>query len=161
LSQDIDPRVEAVAKILAHWIRYDWDDLHNRDISAEFTDWAYNGIGDLHMQGGKPALRRVAQKMIAAYRDAAADGVQKPKSASAELIAYVEKIIKEYQEYIKATPGLLSLLYDIDLLPEQLLHVLCINPPAASPNASRMAAVCELWKRQIPAPPAAKEASDA
>lgn len=42
-----------------------------------------------------------------------------------------------YREQINNTPALLSLLYDIDLLPEQIrLYV----------NAVRMAAVCELFK---------------
>ena len=72
------------------------------------------------------------------------------EAASPELKEYVEGVIKEYRSYVSATPDLLSLLYDIDLLPEQLLHVLRVNPSAAGPNATRMSAVCELWKRQAP-----------
>ena len=42
-----------------------------------------------------------------------------------------------YRKQINETPTLLSLLYDIDLLPEQIrLYV----------NATRMIAVCELFK---------------
>lgn len=45
--------------------------------------------------------------------------------------------VKPYREQINKTPALLSLLYDIDLLPEQIrLYV----------NANRMIAVCELFK---------------
>lgn len=77
------------------------------------------------------------------------------EAASAELTGYVESVVAEYRPFIAGTPGLMSLLYDIDLLPEQLLHVLRVNPPAAVPNAARMSAVCELWKRQA-RPPAAE-----
>lgn len=59
-------QIEAAARVLARWINYAWDGLHDRDISAEFPDWAYNGIGSLSMQGGKPALRRVAREMMEA-----------------------------------------------------------------------------------------------
>ncbi len=42
-----------------------------------------------------------------------------------------------YRQFINENPPLLSLLYDIDLLPEQIrLYV----------NANRMIAVCELFK---------------
>lgn len=45
--------------------------------------------------------------------------------------------VQPYREQINKTPALLSLLYDIDLLPEQIrLYV----------NANRMIAVCELFK---------------
>jgi hypothetical protein len=65
--------------------------------------------------------------------------------------AYVHRVVKEYSPLVDAEPGLLSLLYDIDLLPEQLLHVLEVNPNAAGPNATRMAAVCLLWRVRDPA----------
>lgn len=78
----------------------------------------------------------------------------KKKAAPKELTDYVTGVAARYRAYINADPGLLSLLYDIDLLPEQLLHVLSVNPDAAAPNAARMTAVCELWKRQAPDAPA-------
>jgi hypothetical protein len=59
--------VDAAARILATWIGYSWDGLSDRDISAEYPDWARNGIGDLHMQGGKPALRRVVTAILTTY----------------------------------------------------------------------------------------------
>lgn len=70
--------------------------------------------------------------------------------ASKELTEFVNGIVSKFQPYVNAEPGLLSLLYDIDLLPEQLLHVLEHNPPAAAPNAMRMSAVCALWKVRDP-----------
>lgn len=45
--------------------------------------------------------------------------------------------MRPYRKQINETPALLSLLYDIDLLPEQ------IRLPV---NAGRMIAVCELFK---------------
>lgn len=71
---------------------------------------------------------------------------KKRELASDELRSYVNGVAARYRVYISAEDGLLSLLYDIDLLPEQLLHVLDVNPPAAGPNATRMAAICELWR---------------
>lgn len=62
--------------------------------------------------------------------------------------AYIDKVCNEYQAYINDNMGLLSMLYDVDLLPEQLQHVLEVNPAAAGPNSQRMIAICELWKRQ-------------
>lgn len=65
-QQPAEQAVEAAAKVLAAWIGYAWDGLHDRDISAEYRDWCWNGAGHLNMQGGKPALRRVARAMIEA-----------------------------------------------------------------------------------------------
>lgn len=42
-----------------------------------------------------------------------------------------------YRKYIRDNPELMSLLYDIDLLPEQIVLYI---------NAIRMIAVCELFK---------------
>ncbi len=67
-----ESHVEAAAKVLADWIGYDWEGLGDRDISPEYPDWAYNGIGDLGMQGGKPALRKVVLAMLSAARFAPA-----------------------------------------------------------------------------------------
>lgn len=56
---------------------------------------------------------------------------------TAEELQAVAEVTQRYQQYITETPALLSLLYDIDLLPEQIrLYV----------NANRMVAVCELFK---------------
>lgn len=76
--------------------------------------------------------------------------VPKKTTPSPKLTEYVRGIVTKYQSYVNAESGLTSLLYDVDLLPEQLLHVLDVNPPAAGPNASRMAVICELWKRVPP-----------
>lgn len=63
----------------------------------------------------------------------------------------VEDVARRYEQLVNSEPDLLSLLYDIDLMPEQLLHVLEVNPDAVTPNACRFAAVCELWKARDPA----------
>ena len=53
----------------------------------------------------------------------------------------MDAAIAPYRKQVTETPALLSLLYDIDLLPEQ------IRIPV---NVGRMIAVCELFKR-VPA----------
>jgi len=75
-GEDSAEVIEEGAKILAKWIGYAWDGLSDRDISAECKDWAYNGIGALGMQGGKPALRKVAASVLAlaATRSGSATG---------------------------------------------------------------------------------------
>lgn len=50
----------------------------------------------------------------------------------------VDKIVQPYRSFINSTPELLSLLYDIDMLPEQTISI---------PGAIRLAAFCEVWKR--------------
>lgn len=60
-----DGAVEDGAKILAKWLGYDWDGLSDRDISDNYPDWAFNGIGHKGLQGGKPALRKVAASILA------------------------------------------------------------------------------------------------
>lgn len=50
---------------------------------------------------------------------------------------FIQERTDEYRKYINSKPELLSLLYDIDLLPEQ------IRIPV---NVGRMIAVCELFK---------------
>ncbi len=69
--------VESVARIFAKWINYSWEGLSDRDISDRFPDWAYNGIGDLGYQGGKPGLRKLALAVLRA-------------SGHAELVAALE-----------------------------------------------------------------------
>lgn len=76
--------------------------------------------------------------------------IERRQPADADLTKYVTSIATRYAPYVNATAGLLSLLYDIDLLPEQLSHVLGINPSAALPNSQRFMAVCELWKIAYP-----------
>ena len=71
----------------------------------------------------------------------------KPGDMATELKQYVDAVLEKYRPVVNQTPELLSILYDVDLLPEQLLHVLEHNPPAAGPNASRMAMICELYAR--------------
>lgn len=55
---------------------------------------------------------------------------------------FCQQHTQPYRKMINATPGLTSLLYDIDLLPEQIVRAV---------NVSRMIAVCELWKLAYPA----------
>lgn len=59
--------LEAAAIELSSWIRCGWEYLDDIDISDRFPDWACNGIGHLHMQGGRPAVRKAAARVITAY----------------------------------------------------------------------------------------------
>jgi len=52
-----------------------------------------------------------------------------------------QRMTQGYRQQINETPALLSLLYDIDLMPEQIVLPV---------NAVRMSAVCELFKRLTP-----------
>ena len=49
--------------------------------------------------------------------------------------------VHTYQTQVSESPALLSILYDIDLLPEQIMRPV---------NASRMIAFCEVFKRLTP-----------
>jgi len=49
----------------------------------------------------------------------------------------VDEILKDYRGYINPRAGLMSLLYDIDMLPEQ-----CVTRV----GAIRLAGLCEVWK---------------
>jgi hypothetical protein len=60
--------LDAAAETLAAWLGLAWEGLHDSDISGDWPDWSWNGIGQKQMQGGRPALRRVAQKMMEAAR---------------------------------------------------------------------------------------------
>ena len=55
-----------------------------------------------------------------------------------DVVKFIEEVTHPYLKFINETPALLSVLYDIDLLPEQ------IRLPV---NATRMAAFCELWQK--------------
>lgn len=83
-------------------------------------------------------------------RTAIGHEIERRQPADADLTKYVKSIATRYGPYVNATAGLLSLLYDIDLLPEQLSHVLDVNPSAALSNSQRFMAVCELWKIAYP-----------
>lgn len=48
------------------------------------------------------------------------------------------EIVMRYAKFISARPALLSLLYDIDMLPEQTMTMT---------GAVRLAAFCEVWKK--------------
>jgi hypothetical protein len=55
-----------------------------------------------------------------------------------DIATFIEEVTHPYLKFINETPALLSVLYDIDLLPEQ------IRLPV---NAARLAAFCELWQK--------------
>ena len=63
------------------------------------------------------------------------------QKALEDALKFIEEETAPYRKQINETPALTSLLYDIDLLPEQ------IRLPV---NATRMVAVCELFKRLTP-----------
>jgi len=60
----------------------------------------------------------------------------------------VSEILSKYAKFINARPLLMSLLYDIDMLPEQTV---------TRAGAIRLAGLCEVWKKgeqgELPAPP--------
>ncbi len=59
-----------------------------------------------------------------------------------------QEVTQRYRKQISDTPELLSLLYDIELMPEQIrLYV----------NALRMAAICEVYKRYYSLPPSPEQ----
>jgi hypothetical protein len=58
-----------------------------------------------------------------------------------EEIDAARQMTQPFREQVNSTPALLSLLYDLDLMPEQIVLPV---------NAVRMAAVCELFKRLTP-----------
>lgn len=49
--------------------------------------------------------------------------------------------VRTYQTQVRENPALMSILYDIDLLPEQIMRPV---------NASRMIAFCEVFKQLTP-----------
>ena len=51
--------------------------------------------------------------------------------------AAAQLVVQPFREQINADSKLMSILYDIDLLPEQIRTM---------PNAMRMMAFCEVWK---------------
>lgn len=55
----------------------------------------------------------------------------------------VAKAVQPYRKEISDNPALLSLLYDVDLLPEQINRYV---------NVNRMVAICELFKMVPPKP---------
>jgi hypothetical protein len=55
--------------------------------------------------------------------------------------AAVAEAVQPYRKQINETPALLSILYDIDLMPEQIRLMV---------NAGRMIAFCEVFKRLTP-----------
>lgn len=59
---EVMARDDAAAKELCKWIGYSWEGYDERDISDRFPDWAPSG----NMQGGRPALRKVTKRMLAA-----------------------------------------------------------------------------------------------
>mgnify|MGYP000922428315 CR=1 FL=1 len=85
---------------------------------------------------------------------------ERPENPS--LKAHINLVADKYRPLVNAEAGLRSARYDVDLLPEQLLHVLDVNPDAAAPNANRFMLICELWKlAHPPATPAPKASSEA
>lgn len=72
--------------------------------------------------------------------------MSKPYKLPAALAKKINASVKKWIPYINETPGLLSLLYDIDLMPEQIGHIMDVNPRAAPVNCTRMVAFCMLWK---------------
>lgn len=66
--------------------------------------------------------------------------------------AGVEEMLQKYVAFVRDRPMLISLLYDIDMLPEQ-----CVTRA----GAFRLAGLCEVWRKgengELPPPPTPKE----
>lgn len=57
---------DAAAKKLAEWIGYSWDGMREERIADRgYKQWAFNGIGHKHFQGGKQDLRDLAAEIAA------------------------------------------------------------------------------------------------
>jgi hypothetical protein len=61
--------------------------------------------------------------------------IQTDRESAAPLI---DEILQPYLKFINSTPELVSMLYDIDMMPEQTTSIT---------GAIRLAAFCEVWKR--------------
>jgi len=59
-ARPVADTIEAGAKILAAWLGYSWEGMPDRDISDRFRDFARPG----EFQGGKPALRKMAARIL-------------------------------------------------------------------------------------------------
>lgn len=107
---DVDA-VEEGAKIIASWIGYAWDGLGERDISDQYPDWSYNGIGSRGMQGGRPALRKIAAKILALQKTPPVDHVEpvgylKPNSPEVVQPLYIDadERTEEWQKQVFTIP---------------------------------------------------------
>lgn len=136
------PEREAVAKIVdplpfaADWVGMPITQMGRQDVALTKADAILALPSALVVERG--------------VNSSAPPPIEVPDAASDELREYVDRVLIKYRSAVNGDPGLLSVLYDVDLLPEQLLHVLEHNPYAAGPNASRMALICELWMRSPP-----------
>lgn len=87
--------------------------------------------------------RRIRER-IASAEELARGSRSSPATADApsdDEIKAAREATQPYRKQIKETPALLSLLYDIDLLPEQIQRYV---------NAVRMAAVCMIFRELTP-----------
>lgn len=118
--------------------------------SDEELAWLREIVRDLQPLAGKQ-MDEIAQLRadLAASnaRVAELEAATKPEEPPNALVDWVNEVLTEYSGLINSESEPLSILYDVDLLPEQVATVLRVNPRSAGPNASRMSAICELWKR--------------
>jgi hypothetical protein len=68
-----------------------------------------------------------------------------------EEIKAAQEAVQPYRAQVSGTPALLSILYDIDLLPEQIRLMI---------NAARMIAFCEVFKHRLSPQGAAQTGGD-
>lgn len=61
--------IEDAAKMLCEWIGTSWDGAGKKDLQGQYSDWAHSSFGGLKLQGGQPALRRIAARMLAIATD--------------------------------------------------------------------------------------------
>lgn len=109
------------------WGKY-WSDSQG-DMSGPMIGRWWNDRWEVWSHGGPFGVRPTIWRDLPGLP-------RKPPPADRE--AGVDEILKEYSGYINEHPELVSVLYDIDMLPEQT---------TTYPGALRVAAFCEVWKR--------------
>lgn len=118
--------------------------LHASIASANVRVKELEALAQTRLRHLENAVGKVAEGNA---RIAELEATAKPEEPPKELVDWINTVLAEYSKLINVNPELTSILYDVDLLPEQVSTVLRVNPRAAAPNVSRMSAICELWKR--------------
>jgi hypothetical protein len=98
-----EEQIEAGAKIVAEWLRHDWDGLGSRDISGDYPDFACIP----HFNGGQPALRKLVSRVLAAAlstQPQAGEPVAWVRSKFGDPAAFGEREIEADEKLIQKLP---------------------------------------------------------